>query len=37
MARQMGYSKITHLLEIFGICPRCQTALDNEPPKEEQP
>lgn len=24
MARQMGYSNVTHLLEIFGVCPRCQ-------------
>jgi Fe2+ or Zn2+ uptake regulation protein len=24
MARQMGYSNVTHILEIFGICPKCQ-------------
>lgn len=24
MARQMGYTNVTHLLEIFGICPQCQ-------------
>lgn len=24
MARQMGYSNITHMLEIFGICAKCQ-------------
>ena len=26
MARQMGYSKVTHMLEIFGVCPKCQAA-----------
>ena len=26
MARQMGYAKVTHMLEIFGICPACQAA-----------
>lgn len=26
MARQMGYSNVTHMLEIFGICPKCQRA-----------
>ena len=26
MARQMGYANVTHTLEIFGICPRCQRA-----------
>jgi Fur family ferric uptake transcriptional regulator len=24
IARQMGYAHVTHTLEIFGICPRCQ-------------
>lgn len=24
MARQMGYANVTHILEIFGICPKCQ-------------
>lgn len=24
--RQLGYSKVTHTLEIFGICPQCQAA-----------
>jgi Fe2+ or Zn2+ uptake regulation protein len=24
MARQMGYAKVTHTLEIFGICATCQ-------------
>jgi Fur family ferric uptake transcriptional regulator len=24
IARQLGYAKVTHTLEIFGICPRCQ-------------
>lgn len=24
IARQMGYSKVTHMLELFGICPKCQ-------------
>ena len=26
LARQMGYTKVTHTLEIFGICPKCQAA-----------
>lgn len=26
IARQMGYSKVTHTLEIFGFCPKCQAA-----------
>jgi Fe2+ or Zn2+ uptake regulation protein len=26
LARQMGYTKVTHTLEIFGICPKCQKA-----------
>jgi Fur family ferric uptake transcriptional regulator len=25
IARQMGYAKVTHMLEIFGVCPKCQT------------
>lgn len=24
MARQMGYSNVTHTLEIFGVCGKCQ-------------
>lgn len=24
LARQMGYTRVTHTLEIFGICPKCQ-------------
>ncbi len=24
MARQMGYSNVTHVLEIFGVCAECQ-------------
>lgn len=24
MARQMGYTNVTHMLEIFGTCPECQ-------------
>lgn len=24
LARQMGYAKVTHTLEIFGVCARCQ-------------
>ena len=31
MARQMGYSKVTHLLEIFGVCPQCQAEQDKQP------
>ncbi len=26
LARQMGYTKVTHMLEIFGVCPKCQAA-----------
>src|ERR1700744_3958857 len=26
MARQMGYSNVSHTLEIFGLCPKCQGA-----------
>jgi Fe2+ or Zn2+ uptake regulation protein len=26
MARQMGYGNVTHTLEIFGVCPKCQQA-----------
>ena len=26
IARQMGYAKVTHMLEIFGVCPECQGA-----------
>ncbi len=25
MARQMGYANVSHTLEIFGVCPGCQT------------
>lgn len=25
-ARQMGYARVTHTMEIFGICPACQAA-----------
>lgn len=28
IARQMGYSKVTHMLEIFGVCPKCQAAQE---------
>lgn len=28
IARQMGYAKVTHMLEIFGICPKCQQAKE---------
>ncbi len=24
MARQLGYENVTHALEIFGVCPKCQ-------------
>ncbi len=24
IARQLGYTKVTHMLEIFGVCPKCQ-------------
>lgn len=24
MARQLGYTNVTHMLEIFGTCPKCQ-------------
>jgi Fur family transcriptional regulator, ferric uptake regulator len=34
MARQMGYSKITHLLEIFGVCPACQAEQARQPAKD---
>lgn len=27
MARQMGYANITHMLEVFGVCPKCQRAV----------
>jgi Fe2+ or Zn2+ uptake regulation protein len=27
LARQMGYTRVTHMLEIFGICPKCQAAV----------
>ena len=26
MARQMGYANVSHTLEIFAICPKCQAA-----------
>ena len=26
MARQMGYANVSHTLEIFGVCPKCQKA-----------
>ena len=26
MARQLGYTQVTHALEVFGICPACQRA-----------
>jgi Fe2+ or Zn2+ uptake regulation protein len=26
IARQMGYANVTHMLEIFGTCPKCQQA-----------
>lgn len=28
IARQMGYTKVTHMLEIFGVCPECQVARE---------
>ena len=28
MARQMGYANVTHTLEIFGVCPKCQQARE---------
>lgn len=31
MARQMGYTNVTHMLEIFGTCPKCQSAEPAEP------
>jgi len=31
MARQMGYTKVTHLLEIFGVCPHCQAEQKKQP------
>lgn len=24
IARNMGYAKVTHILEVFGVCPQCQ-------------
>lgn len=24
LAKRMGYSKVTHSLELFGVCPRCR-------------
>ena len=24
IARNMGYAKVTHILEVFGVCPNCQ-------------
>jgi Fe2+ or Zn2+ uptake regulation protein len=24
MARQMGYANVTHALEVFGVCRKCQ-------------
>jgi Fur family ferric uptake transcriptional regulator len=26
LARQMGYQKVTHTLEVFGVCPKCAKA-----------
>ena len=26
LARQMGYQKVTHTLEVFGVCPECAKA-----------
>jgi Fe2+ or Zn2+ uptake regulation protein len=34
MARQMGYTKVTHLLEIFGVCPACQAEQNKQPRKD---
>ena len=31
MARQLGYENVTHTLEIFGICPKCQGKNTPEP------
>ena len=31
MARQMGYTRVTHMLEVFGVCPRCQQEQDASP------
>ena len=31
IARQMGYAKVTHLLEIFGVCPECQAEQTKQP------
>jgi len=28
IARQMGYAKVTHMLEIFGVCPKCQSTQE---------
>ena len=29
MAREMGYANVTHTLEIFGICPKCQAQRES--------
>jgi Fe2+ or Zn2+ uptake regulation protein len=34
MARQMGYARVTHLLEIFGVCPQCQAAQSKQPTQD---
>lgn len=31
MARQMGYANVTHILEIFGVCPKCQRQRAAQP------
>jgi len=31
IARQLGYSRVTHLLEIFGVCPQCQAEQARQP------
>jgi Fe2+ or Zn2+ uptake regulation protein len=31
MVRQMGYSNVTHTLEIFGICTDCQDKRKRSP------
>jgi len=31
MARQLGYTKVTHLLEVFGVCPQCQEDANKQP------
>jgi Fur family ferric uptake transcriptional regulator len=28
LARQMGYARVTHMLEIFGVCPKCQAVKE---------